>query len=122
LKTVKLFLYGLLTVLIVLFVIQNYATLTYSVSIRLNLGFLDLESVPLPFFIIAPLLFFSGVLLATLIGLFKRRRLSKELKQLKAGRLEAEPAARPMVELNGPSVLAGGKSDAQPDSKISPAS
>jgi hypothetical protein len=64
-----------LTVLIVLFVIQNYATLTYSVSIRLNLGFLDLESVPLPFFIIAPLLFFSGVLLATLIGLFKRRRL-----------------------------------------------
>ncbi len=69
--------------LFVIFVVQNYSTLTYSISIRLNLGFLTLESIPLPFFLIAPILFFSGLLLATLIGLVERRRLSKELKQAK---------------------------------------
>jgi uncharacterized integral membrane protein len=83
LRTIKLFFYGLLTVLFVIFVVQNYSTLTYSISIRLNLGFLTLESIPLPFFLIAPILFFSGLLLATLIGLVERRRLSKELKQAK---------------------------------------
>jgi uncharacterized integral membrane protein len=82
-RTVKLFFYGLLTVLFIIFIVQNYSTLTYSISIRLNLGFLTLESIPLPFFLIAPILFFSGLLLATLIGLVERRRLSKELKQAK---------------------------------------
>lgn len=82
-RTVKLFFYGFLAVLFIIFIVQNYSTLTYSVSIRLNLGFLTLESIPLPFFLIAPILFFSGLLLATLIGLVERRRLSKELKQAK---------------------------------------
>jgi lipopolysaccharide assembly protein A len=83
LRTVKLYFYGLLVLLFVVFIVQNYSTLTYSVSLRLNLGFLSLESVPLPFFLIVPLIFFAGVLLATLIGLAERRRLSKELKQVK---------------------------------------
>lgn len=97
-KTVKLFFYGLLVMIFVLFVIQNYATLTYSISIRLNLGFLALESIPLPFFLIAPILFFSGLLLATLIGLVERRRLSMELKLLKGSLQESEPAVRPKME------------------------
>jgi uncharacterized integral membrane protein len=84
LRTVKLYFYGLLLLLFVVFIVQNYSTLTYSVSLRLNLGFLSLESVPLPFFLIVPLIFFAGVLLATLIGLTERRRLSKELKQVKS--------------------------------------
>lgn len=97
-KTVKLFFYGLLVMIFVLFVIQNYATLTYSISIRLNLGFLALESIPLPFFLIAPILFFSGLLLATLIGLVERRRLSRELKLLKGSLQESEPVVRPKME------------------------
>jgi lipopolysaccharide assembly protein A len=100
LRTVKLFLYGLVGLLIVLFVIQNYSTLTYSVSIRLNLGFLTLESIPLPFFVIAPILFFSGVLLATGIGLVERRRLSKELKQAKTDLQESKQRERPLGELS----------------------
>ncbi|MBA4393813.1 MAG: hypothetical protein C0407_09705 [Desulfobacca sp.] len=114
-RTVKLFLYGLLGLIIVLFVIQNYSTLTYSISIRLNLGFLALESIPFPFFVIAPVLFFSGVFLATLIGLFERRRLSKELKQLKAGRPEAEPPVKPIGELGSSPVPAHQTGDSSPD-------
>ncbi|MBI5604714.1 MAG: hypothetical protein HY879_15350 [Deltaproteobacteria bacterium] len=97
-KTVKLFFYGLLVMIFVLFVIQNYATLTYSISIRLNLGFLALESIPLPFFLIAPILFFSGLLLATLIGLVERRRLSKELKLLRTTLQESKPVEKPIME------------------------
>ncbi len=97
-KTVKLFFYGLLVMIFVLFVIQNYATLTYSISIRLNLGFLALESIPLPFFLIAPILFFSGLLLATLIGLVERRRLSRELKLLKGSLQESKPIEKPKME------------------------
>jgi lipopolysaccharide assembly protein A len=115
LKTVKLFLYGLLALLIVLFVIQNYAMLTYNVSLRLNLGFLAFESIPLPFFVIAPVLFFSGVLLATLIGLFERRRLSKELKQLKADRPETEQPAKPTADLSPSPVVTSESGDSPSD-------
>jgi hypothetical protein len=80
LRTLKIFLYGFLILLIALFIIQNYGTLTYSVSLRLSLGFLTLESIPLPFFLIVPLIFFAGVILATLINFPQRRRLSRELK------------------------------------------
>jgi len=79
-RTLKIFLYGFLILLLAIFIIQNYSTLTYSVSLRLNLGFLSLESIPLPFFLIVPLVFFAGVLLAALIGFSERRRLSRELK------------------------------------------
>ena len=98
-----MFFYGLLAVLFVVFVVQNYSTLTYSVSIRMNLGFLLLESVPLPFFLIVPILFFSGLLLATLIGLVERHRLSRELKQVKAALRLAEQKTGPREE-SGPST------------------
>jgi putative membrane protein len=117
LRTVKLFLYGLLALLIVLFVIQNYSTLTYSVSLRLNLGFLALESIPLPFFVIAPILFFSGVLLATLIGLVERRRLSKELKQIKSERQDSKSKVKPLEELSSSPAPLGETGDSSPDHK-----
>lgn len=97
-RTVKVYFYGFLVLLFVVFVVQNYYTLTYSISLRLNLGFFALESVPLPFFVIAPTLFFSGILLATLLGLAERRRLSKELKQLKANSREPEPSLHTFQE------------------------
>lgn len=108
-RTIKLFFYGLLAVLFVIFVVQNYSTLTYNVSLRLNLGFLTLESIPLPFFVIAPILFFSGLLLATLIGLVERHRLSKELKQVKAVLRMAEQKTGLREESGQSTVLPGDK-------------
>ena len=118
-RTVKLFLYGLLGLLIVLFVIQNYTTLTYSVSIRFNLGFLALESMPLPFFVIAPALFFTGVLLATLLGWFERRSLIKELKQLKACRMDIDPSIKPVETLSNPPNSKSATADSSPEQKTS---
>jgi uncharacterized integral membrane protein len=106
-RTVKLYLYGFLVLLFVVFVIQNYGTLTYSVSLRLNLGFFSLESVPLPFFLIAPLIFFAGLLLATLIGFFDRRRLSKELKQLKSTLREYEIKIESLRNMGSGSIPSG---------------
>ena len=111
-RTIKMFFYGLLAVLFVVFVVQNYSTLTYSVSIRMNLGFLLLESVPLPFFLIVPILFFSGLLLATLIGLVERHRLSRELKQVKAALRLAEQKTGPLEE--------SGRSTAHPNDTEDP--
>jgi lipopolysaccharide assembly protein A len=110
-----LFLYGLLGLLVVLFVIQNYTILTYSISIRLNLGFLTLESIPLPFFVIAPILFFAGVLLATGIGLIERRRLSKELKQVKTDLQESKQREKPLGDLSSPPVPPIEKGDSPPN-------
>lgn len=103
-RTVKLFLYGFLVMLVVLFIIQNYDTLTYGVSIRLNLGFLTLESIPLPFFIIVPIFFFSGIILATGIGLIERHRLSKELKQVKTDLQESKQREKLLGELSSSPV------------------
>jgi len=96
-RTIKLFFYGLLFLLVLAFIIQNYSTLTFSPSLRLNLGIVLLESVPLPFYLLALMLFFSGLLLASLIGFFERRRLKKELRELKndyqqlGKRLDSQP-------------------------------
>jgi len=106
-RTAKLYFYGFLVLLFVIFVIQNYSTLTYSVSLRLNLGILALESVPLPFFLIAPVIFFTGLLLATVIGWVDRRRLSKELRQLKGGLREPESKTAPHEEPPAPSSPPG---------------
>jgi uncharacterized integral membrane protein len=94
-RTFKLYFYGLLVLLFAIFILQNYSTLTYSVALRLNLGFLSLVSIPLPLFLVAPLFFFCGLFLATMIGWGERRRLSKELKQLKSVRAESKPESRP---------------------------
>ncbi|MEW6184473.1 MAG: LapA family protein [Thermodesulfobacteriota bacterium] len=83
-RTLKVYLYGLLILLFAVFILQNYTTLTNGLALRLNLGFISLISVPLPLYLIAPILFFSGVFLATVIGWGERRRLNKEIKQLKA--------------------------------------
>lgn len=118
-RTFKLYFYGLLVLLFVIFVIQNYSTLTNSVSLRLNLGILALESVPLPFFVIVPVIFFAGLLLATVIGWVERRRLSKELKQLKRSLREPEPKAVPYEETPAPPSPPGETGKLTSESKTS---
>jgi hypothetical protein len=97
-RTLKLFFYGLLVLIFAIFILQNYYTLTYSVALRLNLGFLSLMSVPLPLFMAVPLFFFFGLFLGTILGWGERRRLSKEIKQLKSLKPESKefkPESRP---------------------------
>jgi len=93
-RTVKLYFYGLLVLIFAVFILQNYYTLTAPVALRLNLGFISFVSVPLPVFIVPPLFFFLGLFLATIIGAGERRRLSKEIKQLKSSRPEPRPEVK----------------------------
>ena len=81
-SNLKLFFYILLLLLLLVFVIQNYATLTANHSLHLNLGLVNLESVPLPFYLTAFLLFVMGFLLAGLLYFFKAHNLKKEIKSL----------------------------------------
>ena len=95
-RTLKLYFYGLLVLIFAIFILQNYSTLTYSVALRLNLGFISFVSVPLPLFLVAPLFFFVGLFLATIFGSAERRRLSREIKRLKSSHpeLKLEPKDR----------------------------
>jgi uncharacterized integral membrane protein len=81
-SNLKIFFYILLLLLLLVFVLQNYATLTANHSLHLNLGIVSLESVPLPFYLTAFLLFVMGFLLAGLLYFFKSRNLKKEIKSL----------------------------------------
>ena len=81
-SNLKLFFYILLLLLLLVFVLQNYATLTANHSLHLNLGLVNLESVPLPFYLMAFLLFVMGFLLAGLLYFFKAHHLKKEIKSL----------------------------------------
>jgi hypothetical protein len=94
-RTLKLFFYGLLVLIFAIFILQNYNTLTYSVALRLNLGFLSLMSVPLPLFLAVPLFFFFGLFLGAIFGWGERRRLAKEIKHLKISRPESEKESKP---------------------------
>jgi putative membrane protein len=89
-RNLKLFFYGLLILIFIIFLLQNYSTLTSSHSLRLNLGVLLLESVPLPFYLVVVLTFFSGLFLAALMGVMDRRRLTKELKEVRNLNLDLE--------------------------------
>jgi hypothetical protein len=114
-RTFKLYFYGLLVFLFAIFILQNYSTLTYSVALRLNLGFLSLVSIPLPLFLVAPLFFFCGLFLATVIGWGERRRLSREIKQLKSAGSEYRPEPGPEIrQKNKP------ESNPEPGQEIKP--
>jgi hypothetical protein len=53
----KFILYALLFILFLLFIVQNYVTLTAPHSLRLNLVLAHWETVPLPLYILALTLF-----------------------------------------------------------------
>jgi uncharacterized integral membrane protein len=81
-SNLKLTLSIVLFLLFLVFVLQNYATLTAHHSLHLNLGVVNLKSVPLPFYLMAMLLFLMGFLLAGLVCFFKTHALRKEIKSL----------------------------------------
>ena len=81
-SSLKLAFSVVLFLLFLVFVLQNYATLTANHSLHLNLGLVNLESVPLPFYLMAMLLFLMGFLLAWLVHFFKSHALKKEIKSL----------------------------------------
>jgi|GEM_PF-4540607 uncharacterized integral membrane protein len=91
----KVYLYGLLVLLFVVFIIQNFQTLTQGISLRFNLGFISLISIPIPLYLVAAVLFFGGVLLTSLIHWAEKRPLVKEIKILKRNTAPASPAAGP---------------------------
>ncbi len=117
-RTLKLYFYGLLVLVFAVFILQNYYTLTAPVALRLNLGFVSFVSVPLPMFIVPPLFFFLGLILATLIGSGERRRLSREIKKLKSHRPEPQPEIVPEERpAPGREIKAEPKPQSQPESQ-----
>jgi hypothetical protein len=124
-RTFKLYFYGFLALLFVIFILQNYSTLTNPVVFQLRLGFVSLYSLPIPVFLIAPLFFFFGLLLATIIGWGTRRRLTKEIKMLKSSmplpkpEAKGEPNPKPKPEPK-PEVNPESKFEAQPAPKSEP--
>ncbi|MBI5585610.1 MAG: DUF1049 domain-containing protein [Deltaproteobacteria bacterium] len=98
----KFILYSFLFILFLLFIVQNYSTLTAPHSLHLNLMLANLETVPLPFYILALTLFFLGFFLALLLSIFPKKKLKKELRDCRQQNREleqrliarAEPAPR----------------------------
>lgn len=93
----KIYLYGLLVLLFIVFVIQNFQTLTQGISLRFNLGFISLVSVPVPLFLVAAFLFFGGVVLTTLIHWAEKRPLVKEIKAFKKNASPSSPLSNPIA-------------------------
>jgi uncharacterized integral membrane protein len=106
-RTAKRIFYGLLFFIFLLFLFQNYSTLTSSHSLRLNLGFLLLESVALPFYLIVVLSFFAGLFIAFVIAFFERRPMKRELKELRNRNRELEKPGSPQPSKPDPFKPAG---------------
>jgi uncharacterized integral membrane protein len=86
----KFILYALLFILFLLFIVQNYVTLTAPHSLRLNLVLAHWETVPLPLYILALLLFFLGFFLALLLSVLPKQRLKKELRDCRQQKKDLE--------------------------------
>jgi uncharacterized integral membrane protein len=102
-RTAKRLFYALVFLIFLLFIFQNYSTLTSSHSLQLNLGLFLLESVPLPFYLIVILSFVFGFLLASLIAFFERRPLKRERKELRDRNRELETRIASLSPKNEPS-------------------
>ncbi len=91
-RTAKAFLWGVFIVLLVLFVVQNLGALSHTESLRLNLLLFSLDSPPLPVSLLAVVCLALGYMTAFGLGLVRRRRLKKEMKELnwRLGRAEEE--------------------------------
>ena len=71
-KILKGMAYTLIVVLAFVFFMENYQTLSTTITIRYNLYFFQVESVPFPVWSIILLSFLFGVVLAGLFGLYER--------------------------------------------------
>ena len=81
-KTLKTVILGVLIVLFILFVVQNYPTLSQSQTLKLNLLLTTLETPPLMLALMLTACFVLGFFVAFLIGYAQRRRLRKDLRQV----------------------------------------
>jgi len=88
--SLKFVLYALLFILFLIFIVQNYTTLTAPHSLHLNLALANLETVPLPLYILALILFFMGFFLALLLGVLSKQRLKKELRDCRSQKKDLE--------------------------------
>ena len=88
--SLKFVLYALLFILFLIFIVQNYTTLTAPHSLHLNLALANLETVPLPFYILALILFFMGFFLALLLGALPKQRLKRELRDCRQQKKDLE--------------------------------
>lgn len=88
--SLKFVLYALLFILFLIFIVQNYSTLTAPHSLHLNLALANLETVPLPFYILALILFFMGFFLALLLGALPKQRLKRELRDCRQQKRDLE--------------------------------
>jgi uncharacterized membrane protein YciS (DUF1049 family) len=81
-KTAKTLILGILIVLFILFVVQNYPTLTQSQTLKLNLLLTTVETPPLMMVLMLVVCFVLGFAAAFVIGYAQRRRLRKDLRQV----------------------------------------
>ncbi|MCU0577930.1 MAG: lipopolysaccharide assembly protein LapA domain-containing protein [Desulfobacterota bacterium] len=88
--SLKFVLYALLFILFLIFIVQNYTTLTAPHSLHLNLALANLETVPLPLYILALILFFMGFFLALLLGALPKQRLKRELRDCRQQKKDLE--------------------------------
>jgi uncharacterized integral membrane protein len=86
----KFILYALLFILFLLFIVQNYITLTAPHSLRLNLVLTHWETVPLPLYLLALILFFMGFFLSLLLSVLPKQRLKKELRDCRQQKRDLE--------------------------------
>lgn len=91
-KTAKTLILGVLIVIFILFVVQNYPTLSQGQTLKLNLLFTTLETPPLMLALLLVSCFVLGFAVAYAIGYTQRRRLKKDLRQVnrRLGRTEEE--------------------------------
>ncbi len=91
-KILKNMAYTLIVVLAFVFFMQNYPTLSTPISIRYDLYFFQVESLPFPVWSIILLSFSLGVMLAVFFGLYERYMIKQNAKSKtrEVARLEKE--------------------------------
>jgi putative membrane protein len=91
-KILKGMVYTLIIVLAFVFFMENYPTLSATISIRYNLYFFQVESIPFPVWSVILLSFLLGVVLAGFFGLYERYVIKQNArnKTREVARLEKE--------------------------------
>ncbi|MEW5723501.1 MAG: LapA family protein [Thermodesulfobacteriota bacterium] len=108
-KTVKIVLLGAVIVLGVVFVISNLGFLARPETLRVNLIFTVFESPPTQIGLMLLFCFCLGFILAGVLGMVKRRRLKKAIRELnqRQARTEEELNSLRNLPITGRSVESG---------------
>ncbi len=82
-KYLRNILYALLTLITLVFIIQNFEDFSRTLQIKLNLFIFSFETMPIAGWVLFLLAFIAGVILASVGGLVEMSRIKKELKSLR---------------------------------------